>query len=357
MYTSRASRVAVLVAALGLTAAAVRAGAQTEHRTLAGDRVAIYNLAGHLRIQAIAGSQVTVDMTRGGRDAAQLKLADGAVRGWNAFRVIYPGDRIVYGEMDARSRTELRVNADGTFDDKSDDHNSSSRDRVEIRGSGSGLDAHADLVVGVPKGQRLAVHWGVGEATITNVDGDIRVSVASARVTSEHTRGQLTLDTGSGGVTVTDAQGDVTLDTGSGGVTVNGVRGETLSIDTGSGSMSGGDIDVKTLKADVGSGGIRLARVTAQRVSLDAGSGGTDVGFASVVDDITVDAGSGGVTLRLAAAQTATVDIETGSGGIESDFAVSTTRLARNALYGRIGDGKGRIKIDAGSGRVRLLKN
>ena len=75
-------------------------------------------------------------------------------------------------------------------------------DRVEIRGSGSGLEAHADLVVGVPKGQRIVIHWGVGDAMVSNVDGDIRVSVASATVTSEHTKGRLNLDTGSGNVTI-----------------------------------------------------------------------------------------------------------------------------------------------------------
>ena len=239
--------------------------AQNERHTLSGDRVAIYNLAGKLRVQAGTGSQVVVDVTRGGRDAAQLRIAAGDVRGSDSLRVIYPSDRIVYPLLGNRGRTQLRVNCDGTFDD-SDDHEGwgwSNRDRVEIRDSGSGLEAHADLVVSVPKGQRIAIHWGVGDAIVSNVDGDIRVSVAASRVTAEHTRGTLKLDTGSGTVTVTDAQGDVTLDTGSGGVTVNGVHGESLLIDTGSGEIRGGDIDVKTLKVDVGSGGLQLDRIKA----------------------------------------------------------------------------------------------
>ena len=41
------------------------------------------------------------------------------------------------------------------------------------------------------------MHLGVGDATISNVDGDIRLSVASATVNTEHTRGRLDLDTGS----------------------------------------------------------------------------------------------------------------------------------------------------------------
>lgn len=349
----RSSRTLV-VAGLLAASAVDAAHAQTESRVLAGDRVAIYNLAGRLRVQPGTGSGVTVQVTRAGRDAAQLTLATGDVKGFTALRVVYPGDRIIYPELGYRSRTELRVNEDGTFDDAGRDW--SRRNRVEIRDSGSGLEAHADMVVSVPAGRRLSVHWGAGEATVSNVDGDIRISVAAARIQTDRTRGVLHLDTGSGSVSVTDAQGDVHLDTGSGSVTIDGVRGEVLSMDTGSGSLSASNVDVKTLKADVGSGGLRLDRISAPRVDLDAGSGAVAVDMLSVVEHLVVDAGSGGVTIRLPAAQGAEVDVETGSGGIESDFAVQTTRFGRNALRGTIGDGRGRIRIESGSGRVRLLK-
>jgi hypothetical protein len=332
------------------------AGAQTERRSVSGDRVAIYNLAGRLHVQPGTGSEVVVEITRGGHDASQLTVATGAIRGAQTLRVIYPSDRIVYADVNRRSRTTMRVNDDGTFDDNND-RDSFGGHRVEIRDSGSGLDAHADLVVSVPKGQRASVHWGIGEATVTNVDGDLHVSVGSGHLTSEHTHGLLSLDTGSGGLTVTDAQGDVTLDTGSGGVSVTGVHGDALAIDAGSGSVRGGDIDVKTLKADVGSGGLRLDRVKATRVGIDAGSGTTQLELLTVVEHLDVDAGSGGVEVRLPGAQGADIDIETGSGGIESDFAVQTTHLERHHLRGKIGDGRGSIKIEAGSGTVRLIKS
>jgi lia operon protein LiaG len=331
-------------------------GAQTERRSIAGDRVAIYNLAGRLRVQSGTGSDVVVEITRGGRDASRLTLATGSIRGAQTLRVVYPSDRIVYDDVNHRSRTTLRVSDDGTFDDGGD-RDSFGRRRVEINDYGSGLDAHADLVVSIPKGQRAALHLGVGEATVTNVDGDLRVSVGAGRLVSEHTRGALSLDTGSGGLTLTDAQGNVTLDTGSGGVSINGVHGDALDIDAGSGSVRGADIDVKTLKVDVGSGGLRLDRVKAPRVEVDAGSGKTELELLTPVEHLSVDAGSGGVDLRLPAAQSAEIDIETGSGGIQSDFSVQTTHMERNHLRGKIGDGRGSIKIEAGSGGVRLIKS
>ena len=77
----------------------------------------------------------------------------------------------------------------------------------------------------------------------------------------------------------------------------------------------------------------------------------------SQVEDVAIEAGSGGVTLRLPASLSASVDIETGSGGIETDFEVKMSRVERRALRGTIGAGKGRIRIESGSGSVRLLKN
>ena len=139
-------------------------------------------------------------------------------------------------------------------------------------------------------------------------------------------------------------------------MTVNGVHGGELGIDAGSGSVHGSDIDVKTLKVDVGSGGLRLDRVKSPRVDVDAGSGRTSLELLSVVDHLSIESGSGGVDVRLPSAQGADLDIETGSGGIDSDFAVQTTRMQRNHLRGKIGDGRGRIKIEAGSGGVHLIK-
>jgi len=332
------------------------ADAQTERRSLSGERVAIYNLVGRLRVQSGTGSQVDVEVTRGGRDAGQLKIETGEIRNAQTLRVVYPADRIVYPVMGYRSRTQIHVNSDGTFDDGRSEGGWFSRDRVEISGSGSGLDAYADVVVSVPKGQRIAVHLGVGEATVSNVDGDISVSLSAASITSEHTRGRLFLDTGSGEVSVTDAQGDVSLDTGSGRVTVNGISGPSLDMDTGSGSIRAADIDVKMLKVDVGSGGVRMDRIKAPRIDVDAGSGGVELDVQSAVDDLRVDAGSGPVTLRLPAALSADLEIETGSGGIDSDFPVQTNRYERNHLRGRIGDGRGHIRIESGSGHVRLIK-
>jgi lia operon protein LiaG len=97
--------------------------------------------------------------------------------------------------------------------------------------------------------------------------------------------------------------------------------------------------------------------VKTPRLHLETGSGGSEIELLGPVQDVSIEAGSGGVTLRLPASTGATVDIETGSGGIQSDFEVKVQRMERRALHGTMGDGRGRIRIEAGSGTVRLLKN
>lgn len=357
------------IAAVALLVASPRANAQTERRVLSGDRVAIYNLAGKLRVESGGGSEVVVEVMRGGRDGDRLRLEQGSIQGYEALRIVYPADRIVYPELGRHNRNTITVRDDGTWgnnlsrgergergDRVSRDDRGHERNQVEITGSGSGLEAYADLRVLVPRGQRIVIHNAAGDARITMVDADLAVEVASSTISAERTRGSLSLDTGSGSVSVTDAQGDIDLDTGSGGVTITGVKGGTLRMDTGSGSIRGGDIDVSDLKADVGSGGVHLERVRASRVNVDAGSGGTELELLSPVDDLKVEAGSGGVTVRLPANLDANVDLETGSGGIDTDFSVQVTKFEQHHIVGRIGDGRGRIKIEAGSGSVRLLR-
>ena len=284
---------------------------------------------------------------------AQLRIESGEIRGWNAFRVIYPSNHIIYSDWRSRGRTQLHVNSDGTFDDDETTGGTATTIASTFADSGDGLDAHADLTIGVPKGQRIAVHWGVGDATVSQRRrrpsrervggvGDLRAHArppdARHRIRQRHRsptrKATSTLDTGSGDVTVERrARRDAR-------------RRHRFAV-----RVRGDDIDVRMLKVDVGSGGIVLDATLVVARLRRRGQRRHRALVPRVVDDLSVDAGSGGVTIRIPGAQGADVDIETGSGGIDSDFAVQTTRLSRDRLRGQIGDGKGRIKIESGSGQ------
>ena len=326
------------IAALLLPPPTAVAAQQPEHRDLPGNAVAVYNLAGVVRLERGAGADVVVEVTRGGRDAARLTIATGPISGRSTLRVIYPDDDVVYPELGRGSEVTVHVRDDGTFNDHDDRRRWDGGERVRIAGSGSGLEAHADVRVAIPPGKRVELYLAAGRALVSNVDGDLRVDGASADVSADHVKGSLLVDTGSGDVRVSDVEGDVSLDTGSGTVTVDGVSGRDIRIDTGS-------------------GGVTAARVRADDVNIDTGSGDVRLDLLSDLESLYVDTGSGDVTIDVPADLGAQVDIETGSGEIDlQDVTVRTTRLEQDHLRGEIGDGRGRMRIDTGSGGVRLVR-
>jgi len=320
-----------------------------ERQVLTGSTATIWNLAGQVRVEAGTGSDVTVDVNRGGRDAGKLevRLRDGQLV------VRYPADRIIYrdGDRDGRSSTNLRVREDGTFDGDGMGWN-----RTEIRTWGDGLDAHADLVVRVPAGKRVELHLAVGHVELLNVDGDIVVDVHAASVTASGTKGRLNLDTGSGSVRVSSAAGEIDLDTGSGSTTLQDIVATRVTVDAGSGGLEMRNVKADRLMVDIGSGGVRAEGLTTDDLSLDTGSGSVRIELVKVPARSEIDTGSGGVTLTLPADANADLDIDTGSGGITSDFPVTADSFQRRELRGRIGTGGPLLRISTGSGGVRLQK-
>ena len=89
---------------------------------------------------------------------------------------------------------------------------------------------------------------------------------------------------------------------------------------------------------------------------VDTGSGDVEVRLLAPCDDIEIDTGSGSVTLAVPEGLSAQVEIETGSGGIDLGFPVQVRKLESDHVTGQIGDGRGRLRIDTGSGSVRLIK-
>lgn len=308
---------------------------QAERYTLNGDEVAIYNLAGSLTVEP-GSNAVSVDVVRGGADAAKLRVERGELDGRETLRVVYPAESIVYSGLERGSSTSLKVRDDGTFGaDHSDEHDRGRR--VRVSGQGDGLRAHADLQVRMPVGYRVSVHLAVGKVSITNVNGELLVDGHSATVTASGTKGALTLDVGSGSVSVSGAEGTLDVDTGSGPVEISTFHGGEISIETGSGD-------------------IELTAVTAPVLLLETGSGSVGADLHGPVRELAVETGSGDISVRAPASLAAEVEIETGSGGIETDFPLEVTRHSRDHIVGRIGNGGGRVAMETGSGDVRLLK-
>jgi hypothetical protein len=346
----------VIVLGAALAVCASPAVSQAGQRyTVAGDNVAIYNLAGIVRVEGGPAGDVVVEVTRGGDAAAKLRVETGPIGSRQTLRVIYPDDDIIYAALGYHSSSTLDVRDDGTFNDNH--HDFGRGRRVRIRGDGSGLDAHADLRILVPPGRRIAVYLAVGKMTASNVNGDVKLDVSSADVTASGMRGSLSVDAGSGDVRVTDAAGDLNLDTGSGNVSVTAVHGDDLLIDTGSGDVTLDHAEGRTLKIDTGSGNADATAVKADDLLIDTGSGDVTLELLSGGGSIDIDTGSGQVNLTLPADYGADVVLDTGSGDIDlGGISVTVRKIQQDHVEGRIGDGKGRLHVETGSGDVRLKK-
>src|SRR6266511_3340758 len=344
-----------LLLAAAVAFVSVPAVAQTSRHVLKGDSVAVYNLVGELRVEAGSGSDVVVEIQRGGADAAKLEVQSGPLRGRETLRIIYPDDVISMPEWGRGWNTTLRVRDDGTFGEEHGrpDRGGWFRDGHEVRITGrgrGGLQAYADLRVGVPKGKNVALYLGVGKAFVSNVEGVIRVYVASADVAADRTRGSLRVETGSGNVDIRTASGDVNLETGSGDITASGVDAASLRLETGSGNVTLTDAKAPSLHVETGSGDIEASASSGDDLSFETGSGNVDVALITTFRSVRIETGSGDVTLKVPPTLGAEVDIDTGG------LTLQVRRIAHDHVTGTLGDGKGRVSVETGSGNVHLQK-
>ena len=346
---------------IGLLAALVASagfGESRESHSFGANSLRVGNLIGSIRLAPASGSEFVVDADLRGRDADQ-NLAVEVEQGRRATLVVaFPIDkhtRYVYPQLEGgRSRFEYGSNQRkgllqellGAFSNK----------KIEVSKSGRGLEAWADLVISIPRGGELEVEHGIGSVRIDNVDGELDVKVRSGSIGGESISGTAKLDVGSGSVTLADVSGDFDVDTGSGSVTIERFEGPSLRVDTGSGSIRAAYIRSRELVLDTGSGNIDASYISAESASVDTGSGGVRLAMEEMGSgDFEIDTGSGSITFLVPQFASADVVADTGSGSIDVDLPdIRTLRRERDNMRFKVGRGDARVRLDTGSGRIRI---
>jgi lia operon protein LiaG len=375
-------------AAAALLIAAAQPALAQRH-TLAGSDVAVYNLVGTMTVTGGTGGQVTIDVSRRGRDAARLEIATGRIGGRETLRLVPPGGSLIYPELGRGSRTTVQVGRDGTFGD-------GARGRsVTVAGSGSGVEAWADLAVSVPAGRTVRLYTAVGSIDVSNVQGALHVHTSSASSRVREVRGPVELRSSSGSVEIAGVQGAVSarassgsiraenlrggrheIRTSSGGITLRGADGEAIALTASSGNINAGELTARSVEAEASSGSVTLQEVSADRlharassgrvralgiaaaeVELRASSGSIELGAVTPPRTLSITGSSGSVRAALPSDFGGSVDIRTSSGSISSELPVETTSVRRNELVGRIGRGSSTLQIRAASGSVRLTRS
>jgi len=347
-------RAALPVGALLLSTPSLAATPGMSRQTLPGPDIAIYNLVGTLEVVRGDGSNVVAEVTTGGPDAGKLQVVNGVLRGRPTLRVIYPGDRIVVPEFGAHSNSNMRVRDDGTFGDDRDEGDRDEGREVRLSWNGPGIEARADIRLLVPAGKKVSIHWGHGKAALNKVDGKISLEGASLPVTATGVKGELRVEVGSGDVRVSDSQALISIETGSGDVALADIQSGELGVETGSGEVTGNGLSAQSLSIQTGSGQIEVGGIGADRAKIETGSGEIKVELSRGVQMLSLDSGSGDILVRVPRDLGAKISAETASGGIDTDLKMEMTRRSRNEISGTVGDGKGSIRIETGSGDVTI---
>jgi len=355
----RSLRLALTCLSLTLLQTPSRATALEPGRhVLEGPEVTIHNLAGEMRMVKGSGNSVVVEITTGGRDAERLTVEERRDAGGRAVLwVLYPESKVVYRDL-SNSRSTLDYNGR----------------RVSITGGGPGLEAHADIRVLIPRGKTVHAHNAVGRSFITDVDGTISFEGASSTVEATRVAGSLAVDvgsgdvsvsrcvatiaadTGSGNVTLTEVKGSVSVDAGSGDIELKSIDAEKISLDSGSGSITGTDVRAAAISAECGSGEVDLDGTAAGKVALESGSGSVHLRLTQNIDNLAIEVGSGSVRLEAPRELSARFDIECPRRSLHIDFPTDIERGEDDRTVGTIGSGHGSIHIEAGSGRVDLVR-
>lgn len=331
--------------------------------TLSGADPVIYNLIGEISLSGGSSGPVTVDVTRGGTGGSRLTFNSSPDR----LAVVFPGDDFVYRKgLGWGGSSTFQVNDDGTFGRGTGGRS------VTVRGMGSGLEVFADLKVTLPRGKKLQLNLGVGKIQIENAEGELKFTTLAGDVEAAGFKGPLSGNSGSGDLVLSRIDGAVELNTGSGDITLSALNGDG-EFHTGSGDVRLEALKGAAVTAETGSGDISLHRVEAGKVVLRTGSGDIEAAGARSADltletgsgDITADidagapeiaarTGSGEVRLAFSPGLNARIEIAVGSGDMDVAIPTSETKQKKHEFTGIAGSGKGRVRVETGSGDVSL---
>ena len=195
-----------------------------------------------------------------------------------------------------------------------------------------------------------------------------RVSISYEIIVPAET--EIIADTGSGSITIRDIAAPVTADTGSGSIKLENIGGP-VSADTGSGSVHADGV-AGAFHADTGSGSVYLMQTAPGDVTVDTGSGSSELlGVIGALDADsgsgrivvqgrqegrwTLDTGSGSVRIDLPDDAGFDIDAESNSGSITINHPMTTTgEMSKKHVRGTVRDGGHLLKIDTGSGSIRV---
>lgn len=164
-------------------------------------------------------------------------------------------------------------------------------------------------------------------------DAYLNAATGSGEVSDDGVGENAKLSTGSGSIRATGLHGSFSVETGSGNIYAEQTGDGEIKAETGSGSIELRNLH-GGLKAETGSGSIKAGGTPAAPWKLQTGSGSVEIWT-----------GNAGITL----------DADTGSGSVHTDREMTTQgAINRHHVSGKINGGGPMVKIETGSGSIRI---
>jgi hypothetical protein len=349
---------ALAVAGLLWLPAAVSAAFE-KSLTLTADALELLDPIGEVRLEPAAGEAYEIVVRVDGRDATEERVRVEQAPGDPARVLVrFPTDRerdYVYPRLGRGSSSSFtlpeRMGGNAGWLELL---RGAGGKPFRVRGGGKGLEIWADVTIRVPAGKKTDVRLGVGAMTATGLVGDVRLDTGSGPVTATDIRGDLVVDTGSGRVEASGIRGSARIDTGSGAVALADCAGPETVVDTGSGGVELTRVEGRSLRVDTGSGSVRATALAVEEVAVDTGSGAVRLDIARLgPGGCRVDTGSGAIDLALPQDASAVVHAETGTGAIRYTSAEDNLSADDEVSF-RIGDGGPELRLETGSGEIRI---
>jgi DUF4097 and DUF4098 domain-containing protein YvlB len=300
------NRIAVLIAALTLTATAAFAAEGNFERTLVvsgAPSLSVATGSGYVHVYSGSGSQVHI--------IGRVHVRSG----------------IFGGDAEAKVR---QIVADPPI------KQSGNTITIGANRSESSLfrDVSIDYEITTPSSTTLKAESGSGDLEIGGIEGIVTGETGSGDMKVENIGANARLETGSGNIHATNMHGAATLQTGSGDIDL--------------GLTGAGDV-----KAQAGSGSIHISGVNGS-LRAEAGSGEIEV-TGNPAAEWRLQSGSGSIRANVGSAAKFTLNAETGSGFIHIEQPILMQgALNKQHVIGTVNGGGPTLRAATGSGNIEI---
>ncbi len=209
-------------------------------------------------------------------------------------------------------------------------------------------------------GPTILLHSNSGSITVADFKGEAKMVTSFGSITCNTFSGTtLDVKTDSGRIMISDATCRTCLAvTSYGSLACHHVKGDTVKLRSGSGSLDLAAVEAPALDISTSFGDIKAREITTAKLTAGSGSGRIDIVCTPATPaDLTAEVKSsfGSIDFTAPPGFLGQVDLRTDFGAIHTALPVTVSgNLDKKKVVGTVGEGKGLLRLQTGSGSISL---